>query len=144
MNYSSARFGGLEEQAQYKSMQYFFINSFVRPIYEEWLKIQLLTNSWGLNISANKFDKFANVNYRPRSFGTVDPVKDINADIAALKNSLTSYSAIIEKRGGDPEAVFRQIAKDRQMMESLGITPKEVSEAIAATLAVDNPPDQQQ
>ena len=37
--------------------------------------------------------------------------KDINADIVALKNNLTSYTAVIEKRGVDPEATLRQIAR---------------------------------
>ena len=132
MNYSSARFGGLEDQAQYRSMQYRFINAFVKPVYEAWLDMQLLTNSWGLNIPIDKFAKFANVNYRPRSYQSVDPVKDINADIVALKNNLTSYTAVIEKRGGDPEATLRQIAKDRALMESLGITPKDVIDTMIA------------
>ncbi len=132
VNYSSARFGGLEDQAQYRSMQYWFINAFVKPVYEAWLDMQLLTNSWGLNIPIDKFTKFANVNYRPRSYQSVDPVKDINADIVALKNNLTSYTAVIEKRGGDPEATLRQIAKDRALMESLGITPKDVIDTMIA------------
>lgn len=144
VNYSSARFAGLEDQAQYRSMQYWFIAAFVRPVYEAWLEMQLLTNSWGLNIPLDKFSKFANVNYRPRSYQSVDPVKDINADIAALRNNLTSYTAVIEKRGGDPEATLKQIAKDRAMMESLGITPKEVTDALIAEQSLSNKPDQQQ
>ena len=135
---------GLEDQAQYRSMQYWFIAAFVRPVYEAWLDMQLLTNSWGLNIPIDKFTKFANVNYRPRSYSSVDPIKDINADIAALRNNLTSYTAVIEKRGGDPEATLRQIAKDRALMESLGITPKEVTDALIAEQSLSNKPDQQQ
>ena len=83
----------------------------------------MLTNGWGLNIGIDKFNKFSNVNYRPRAFGTVDPVKEVTSEIAALGAGLTSWTAVIEKRGGDPEAVFKQIAKDKQMMEAAGITP---------------------
>jgi lambda family phage portal protein len=130
VNYSSARFGALQDQSMYRSYQQFFINMFVKPVYETFLEMQLLTNFWGLNIPASRFDKFANVVYRPRSWSSVDPGKDASADITLLQNNLTSYTDVINKRGGDPEAVFAQIAKDREMMAKYGITPKDVIESL--------------
>mgnify|MGYP000961162761 CR=1 FL=1 len=123
VNYSSARFGALEDQSNYRSIQRWFVNAFIKLVYEEFLRVQLLTNTWGLNIPVDRFEKFANVQYRTKTFGSVDPVKDITADINALKAGITSQSAVIEKHGGDPEAVFRQIAADKAKMDSLGITP---------------------
>lgn len=143
VNYSSARFGGLEDQAQYRSIQRWFINAFVKPAYQEWLKVQLLTNYWGLNIPMAKYDKFCSVNYRPRSWSSVDPVKDANADIALIKSGLTSYTDVIAKRGGDAEATFKQLAKDRALMEKYGITPKDVIDTLAAEQNLNNTPDQQ-
>lgn len=124
VNYSSARFGSLEDQSNYKSIQKWFVNIFLRRVYEEWLSMQMLTNAWGLNIGMDKFNKFANVSYRGRSFGSVDPQKDANSDIALLKAGLTSWTSVIEKRGGVAEEVFLQIQADKQKMQELGITPE--------------------
>ena len=130
VNYSSARFGALEDQALYRSMQRFFINSFIRPVYESWLEMQLLTARWSIPVS--KFDKFANVQYRPRSWQSVDPVKDTNADRLKLEAGLTSWSDVIAKSGRDPDEVFSQIAKDKEKMASLGITPAFLNEQLTA------------
>lgn len=133
VNYSSARFGALEEHALYRSTQTFFINAFVRPVYEEWLQIQLLTNTWGLNIPPSRFEKFrVNVQYRPRSWSSVDPVKDTNADRLMIEAGLTSWSDVISKSGKDPEEVFNQIAKDKEKMAELGITPAFANTAVTA------------
>jgi len=138
VNYSSARFGGLEDQAQYRSIQRWFINAFVKPAYQEWLKVQLLTNYWGLNIPMAKYDKFCSVNYRPRSYQSIDPLKDTNADIALIKAGLTSYTDVIAKRGGDAEAVFKQIAKDKEVMAKLGITPMQIIDELVAQKGLDS------
>ncbi len=144
VNYSSARFGGLEDQAQYRSVQRWFINAFVKPVYQEWLKMQLLTNNWGLNIPITKYEKFCAVNYRPRSWGSVDSVKDTNADVIALRSNLTSYSDVLAKRGLDAESTFKQIAKDRELMAKYGITPLDVIKALEAEQTLNNKPDQLQ
>ncbi|KAB2970327.1 phage portal protein [Zoogloea sp.] len=123
VSYSSARYAASQDQDYFKSCQKWFIQAFIRPVFEKWLETQMLTNGWGLNIGIDKFTKFSNVNYRPRAFGTVDPVKEVTSEIAALGAGLTSWTAEIEKRGGDPEAVFKQIAKDKKLMEEAGITP---------------------
>lgn len=131
VNYSSARFGGLEDQAQYRSIQRWFINAFVKPVYEEWLKVQLLTNLWALNIPENKFEKFNTVRYHPRSWQSVDPVKDMNADVIAIMASLTSYSDVINKSGRDPEEVFAQLQKDKEMMKKYNVVPYDVLKVLA-------------
>ncbi len=131
VNYSSARFGGLEDHAQYRSDQQWFINAFVRPVYEEWLKMQLITDSWNLAIPLSKFQKFANVDYRARTWQSVDPLKDLNADLGAVAANITSVSDVIRKSGRDPDAVFAQIAKDKAKMEQLGITPTDILKTLA-------------
>lgn len=132
VNYSSARFGAMDDQAMYRSIQHWFINVLIRPVFEEWLKMQLLSNNWGLNLPLGRFEKFSNAQYRPRSWSSVDPVKDINADRLALEAGLTSWSDVIAKSGRDPEEVMQQIAKDRKKMEELGITPEMINKQVSA------------
>lgn len=132
VNYSSARFGSLEDQNSYRSLQNFFINAFVRPVFSEWLKIQLLTNTSGLNIPFNKFNKFNNVRYIAKTWQSIDRTKDSRADAEELANSLTSWSDVIQKSGRDPEQVFLSIAKDKRRMQELGITPVDVQVKLTA------------
>lgn len=132
VNYSSARFGALEDQAMFRSTQHWFINVLIRPVFEEWLKMQLLTNNWGLNLPYSRFEKFSNAQFRPRSWSSVDPVKDINADRLGLEAGLKSWSDVIAKSGRDPEEVMQQIAKDKRRMEELGITPAFLTKHVTA------------
>jgi lambda family phage portal protein len=136
VNYSSARYSGLEDQAQFRSMQSFFINAFVAPVFENWLSMQLLTNNWGLNLPQNRFEKFKNVKYTPRSWQSVDRAKETRADIAELTNGLTSWSDVITKSGRDPEEVMTQIAADKKRMKELDITPLDIQVATANLTAV--------
>lgn len=126
VSYSSARFSALDDQSHYRVLQSWFVGIFSQRVYEEWLEMQLLLDTWGLNIPAQKFEKFAQVTYRPRGFSSVDPVKDLNGEVIALENNLTSYTDVITKLGRDPETIFAQIAKDKVMMEKYGITKQDV------------------
>lgn len=125
-SYSASRFGALADQDNWRSIQKWFVDMFVKRVWEEWLSMQLLTDSWKLDIWQSKFDKYNNVRFITRSFASVDPQKDANADLLLLNNNLTSHSDIISKSGRDPEEVFAQIAKDKAKLASLGITTKEV------------------
>ena len=73
--------------------------------------------------------------YTPRSWQSVDPVKDTRADIALLENSLTSWSAVITKYGKDPDEVFAQIKADRDKMKALDITPLDIVQQLAQITA---------
>lgn len=139
VNYSSARFGGLEDQALYRSTQKVFINTFIRRVYEAWLEMQLLTNTWGLNLPESRFEKFAYPLYRPRSWQSVDRVKDANADVIELNNMLASRTDILAKRGHDFEEVITQLAKERIRMTELGITDADIG--IAPTEEDDSEDD---
>lgn len=130
VNYSSARFGALQDESFYKSVQSLIIDRFLKRVYVAWLEIQLITNSWGLNIPFSKLDKFTEVQYQRPHFKSVDPLKDTNSDIALLDNNLASYSEILAKRGKTPEQVFAQIQQDRELMAKYGISKAELSKVL--------------
>ncbi|EFT5537046.1 phage portal protein, partial [Salmonella enterica] len=49
---------------------------------------------------------------RPK-YESVDPVKDINAEIMLIDKGLKSRSAVILERGDDPEKVFSEIEAEK-------------------------------
>jgi len=119
VNYSSIRAGLLEEREQWKSTQVWFIDHVVNPIFHEWLEYALLSGS--INLPAAKVDKFARVEWKPRRWQWVDPLKDTNANILAVQNGFKSRRSIIAEAGGDVEDTFSEIAADGDLAEAKGI-----------------------
>jgi len=64
----------------------------------------------------------------------VDPAKEANAQATRLSSRTTSLAREYAKQGLDWEAELRQIAKERQLMESLGIQTPDTAAAPAAAV----------
>lgn len=53
----------------------------------------------------------------------IDPLKEINADIQAINAGLTSRQRLCKERGDDFWDIANELAKEQEMMKSLGINP---------------------
>lgn len=51
----------------------------------------------------------------------VDPLKDAQAAAMAIQFGLSTYEAEIGKRGGDYKAIWKKLAEEKKLMDSLGI-----------------------
>tara|TARA_Y100001938_G_scaffold20795_2_gene26473 strand:- start:3271 stop:4743 length:1473 start_codon:yes stop_codon:yes gene_type:complete len=119
VNYSSIRAGLFDEREHYKSIQTWFIESFVEPIFEAWLESALLANVFPFGVG--RFEKMNAPQWKPRRWPWVDPLKDQQASILAVENGLDSRRNIIAQTGGDIEDVFDSIAADKILAESKGL-----------------------
>jgi len=119
VNYSSIRAGLLEEREEWKGVQRFVIEHVVEPIFREWLSYALLSDA--LDLPAAKLEKFESVEWKPRRWQWVDPLKDTQANVVAVANGFKSRRAIISETGGDIEDTFEEIAADNQLAESKGV-----------------------
>ena len=146
VNYSSIRAGLMEEREAWKKIQTWFIESFIQPIFYEWLKSSL---AWGaitdgnLTLPAGKFDKFNAPEFKPRRWDWVDPLKDMQADVLAVEKGFKSRRAIIAEQGGDIEDVFQDIAADEQLAEDndLDFSPESSEQANKQPTTPDAPDD---
>ena len=121
VNYSSIRQGALEERDYYRSLQQFTIEHFIEPIFRAWLEMAMTTGE--ITIPVSRFDKFADaVTWRPRGFAWIDPLKEIQANIAGLQNGLITMQDVATQHGRDVEDVMEQIGREKQMAEQLGVT----------------------
>ena len=84
VNYSSIRAGLLEEREELKGVQRFVIEHVVDPIFREGLSYALLSE--GLDLPAAKLDKFEMVEWKPRRWQWVDPLKDTQANVMSVAN----------------------------------------------------------
>ena len=119
VNYSSIRAGLLEEREEWKTTQGWFIEHVVDPIFREWLTYALLSDS--LNLPAAKEEKFRSVEWKPRRWAWVDPLKDTQANVVAVENGFKSRRAIVSEAGGDFENTIEEIAQDKALTESKGV-----------------------
>lgn len=109
------------------------IETLCEPVFELWLKHQLLAGSIqiaGQPLPAAKRDKFAAHLWQPRRWGWVDPDKDSKSAERQKNNLLTSPSQIIREQGADPDTVWRNFAQDIASMRAAGIPDQYISAAI--------------
>lgn len=125
VNYSSIRAGVLEDREVFKGLQNWFIRCLICPVYDDWITFAHTKKviKIGTMPLSREIDDYKAVHYQPRRWAWVDPQKDGAANKLAIDERLKSRSQIMRDQGDDPESVWREIQRDEQMMEQLGIQP---------------------
>ncbi len=93
VSYSSIRSGTIEERDQWLVKQNWMIQHFMLPIYENWLSMQLLTNTVGQDMTM--FDSLMDVRWQAKSWNWVDPLKVSKASVEAINAGLKTHSEVI-------------------------------------------------
>lgn len=130
VNYSSIRASVLEDREIFKGLQDWFIRSLIRPVYEDWVAAAWMNGQLrvgGVAPLSRPFTEYLPASYQARRWDWVDPAKDGQANDLAVKNRTTSISQIIRDKGGDPESLFREIKRERELLEELGILPEDTT-----------------
>jgi lambda family phage portal protein len=126
VNFSSIRSGVLEERDNWIVLQNWFIESFMRPVFSDWIEAALLKGAIafgsGTSLPANKREKFTEHTWQGRRWQWVDPLKDLNSSILAIENGLASPQSIAASMGVDVFDVLDQIKQFQDMVKSKGVT----------------------
>lgn len=130
VNYSSIRAGVLEERETWKGIQGWMIETFLAPVYSEWLPQAIVAGQ--IKLPFSKLAKFDSAIWQGRRWDWVDPLKDTDANVTSAQNGLKSYSQIIREQGRDPEEVWRELEKDRSRLLTLGLNLDNVKAAAVA------------
>jgi capsid protein len=93
--------------------------------------------SGALNLPAAKYDKFSAIEWKPRRWQWVGPLKDTQANVIAVVNGFKSRQGIINEAGGDIEDVLDEIAADNQLAESKGVELDADQAAISLNQSAD-------
>lgn len=125
VNYSSMRAGKLEEVEEYKAIQSWLIESLHQPIFEAWLESSLLAGALkmpnGSALPFYKLEKFSAVEWKPRRWPWVDPLKDLQAAVLKVEKGFGSRRAIISEMGEDIETVFADQKADAELAALNGL-----------------------
>ena len=123
-NYSSARAALLEADKTFRSIRNHFIMSFLQPTWgmvleEAWLRGEL---ELPRDIDFYEYyDALTEAIWIPPKRGHVDPVKETQADVKALREGTKTWSEVVQERGNDWEAHLDQIKRERDRISELGL-----------------------
>lgn len=125
VNFSSIRAGVLEERESWMMLQNHMIEAFLRPMFDDWLEAAILKNKLimpnGSSLPSGKLDKFRSHTWQGRRWQWVDPLKDIEASVTAIKAGLSTPQIVAAQMGLDIEDVIDALAQANMMAEAAGL-----------------------
>ena len=125
VNFSSIRSGTLEEREEWMAVQNVIIGTLLTPLFEEWLDMSLMRGAIrmpsGSALPAAKRDKFARHKWQGRRWQWVDPLKDVQAAVIAIRNGLASPQQIAMQAGRSVEDIIDDLAMFQAMLDSKGL-----------------------
>jgi lambda family phage portal protein len=118
VNFSSIRSGKLEVQDEWMCLQGSFRESFHDQLGSEWLSMAFVSGQLG-NLPVSKYEKYNCFAWQFRRWPWVDPLKDGQTRVLEIDNGLNSYSNVMREMGRDPEAIWRELEKDKERIKGL-------------------------
>ena len=129
VSFSSVRSGTLEERDQWMLVQQWFIDAVLEPIYAQWLGSALafgrITLDNGSALPLSKRDKFAGHIWQARRWEWVDPLRDIQAHIAAIDAGLQSPQRVAQILGRDYEDLLEELRLAGEARARAGVVTPE-------------------
>lgn len=119
VNYSSLRGGTLEEREFWRKLQNWFIDSLLNDVYEDWLKMAILSSK--VDLDPTLFEKWNKPKWIPRMWDWVDPEKDVSAKVLELQSGLTTRTKILAEKGMEFEEVVDELKQEADYMKEAGL-----------------------
>ena len=145
VNYSSARIAELAERETWMIAQDWLISSFMQPLYEDWLALNLLSGNItfpvsGKAIPADRFEKFRSASrFQGRRWSWVDPLKEAEGNLKMLEAGLTSRTRLASEQGEEFDDILDELAAEHVAMMEAGLDeapePKQTAEDAPEVLA---------
>lgn len=148
VNFSSIRQGTLDEREHWKEIQQWLIESFVQPLFDEWLPRALLVGvtipGSGGTLRPTMIDKYRAVKWQPRRWQWVDPRADVDAAIKSKNSFLASPGQLIREQGKDPNEVWREVGRDIEQMKAAGIPDEFIWQALGMKMETGEKADEEE
>jgi len=147
VNYSSIRAGLLEFRRRCEALQHgVIVHQLCRPIWQAFIEQAVLEGALSLPGYARggptRRCEYLAVKWIPQGWQWVDPQKEFNAMLTAMRAGLLSRSEAISSFGYDAEDVDREIAADNARADALGLVfESDPRHDLGTTQAVPVSPD---
>jgi len=120
VNYSSIRAGLLVERDTWRTLQSWFGDGFLSPVYGRWLKAAWAAKQLSLRMLPEEYGAHR---FQPRGWAWVDPLKDVESSALAIAYGLTTRGRVVAEQGEDYEELLAEVDRERQLEELYGVTP---------------------
>ena len=122
VNYSSIRAGLLEFRRRCEAIQHgVIVHQLCRPIWSAWMEQAVLSGALKLPGYTKRRREYLACKWIPQGWQWVDPQKEFNAMLTAIRAGLLSRSEAISSFGYDAEDIDREIAADNARADALGL-----------------------
>lgn len=116
-NYSSARLALLNERDHWKSMQQMMIDNFHQKVFESWIEQAVLSSAIILPDFWSNRERYLRPNWIGRGWAWVDPQKEVQANIDAIKNGLSTYSEVHAQNGADFDEFIKRRKAEQELID---------------------------
>lgn len=120
-NYSSARQNLIEDRETYKEWQHYLSEHLCRKVYHWWLDSCVMAGSLSIPDYFSNREKYENCEWIAKGMSWIDPVKEVNASRIAMETHQTTLQEVAAEQGKDWRAILEQRAKEKKMMQDLGL-----------------------
>jgi lambda family phage portal protein len=138
VNYSSIRAGLLSERDFYRMQQQRMIRFVLRRIYERWLRMAQLSGE--LPITAAQLRAAERVEWQPRGFPWVDPLKDKEALRLGISLGVDSRTDAAADAGHDFETILETLAEEQKLATQYGVDVSGIEPVMPAEAANESQP----
>ncbi len=119
-SYSSARVGLIEFRKYIDALQWQFIHTFCRPVFQRWIELELLRGT--LPVPENGVREYMrNISWAPPAMQMTDPQREVDAMVRAIRAGLMSREMAVASLGYDLAEVDAQIAAGNAAADAAGI-----------------------
>lgn len=122
VNYSSIRQGVLDARDEWRMLQVWMTEQFMRAVYEAWLPMAELTGK--IETAGRELDEFEDVDFMARGWDWVDPLKDIQASVLAIDAKLDTRQATVAQEGRDISEIIEALAEEAKLIQKFGLDPE--------------------
>ena len=119
VNYSSIRAGVLDERDVWRDIQTWISEHFHQVVFEEWLKMGLLTQA--IRLPQSGYDRWINVKWQPRGWQWVDPLKDAMSNVKEIEAGLKTAGDIAGEKGRDLEEIYIELEREKKLREKYNL-----------------------
>jgi len=113
MNFTVSRTAKNDEEDGYEDLQSWFAETLLDPVNTTWLQMAILSGQ--VKLPPQKLEKFNKPKWVGRTWKSVQPEVQIDADIKELRSGLSTLEDKLAKRGKDLEEHFEQLVLEAQM-----------------------------
>jgi lambda family phage portal protein len=117
--YSAQRQELVEQFVTYRALSSFLVYRWCQPVWDGFVRACIVSGL--VDVTGADPETLYNVSHICPAMPWIDPKKEIEAAVLAEDNLYESKSSIIRKRSGVPAQVYREIKRDRQQIDQLGL-----------------------